>query len=127
MGEDEILAAGFAHNARVCFIAMNIVADVFPDILENRSGAGEVNAGKIGMLENNLSCLRTVGIDKINNAVRHSRLAEYFHQHISGIHRRVRWLPYYHVAHHRTTAGKIACNSGEVERSECIYKSFKRT
>ena len=126
MGQDEVLAAGFAHDARVGFIAGDVLADALPDALEHAGGAGEVDAGKIRVLEDDAAGGGAVHVHEVDDAGRHPGFREQLHQHLGRIYLRIGWLPDHYVAHHGHGRGQIAGNGGEVERREGKHEAFER-
>ena len=54
VGDDEVLAAGLAHDARVGAVAVDLGADRAPHRVEDVGGAGEVHAGEVAVVEHDL-------------------------------------------------------------------------
>ena len=54
VGDDEVLAAGLADDARVGAVAVDVLADLAPELVEHRGRAGEVDAGEVGVGERDL-------------------------------------------------------------------------
>ncbi len=79
MGNDEVLAARFADDAWIGFVAVDVCTNLFPQVLEHRGGSGKVQSGEIGMLEDHLAKLRPIHVDQIDDAIRQTGLPENFH------------------------------------------------
>jgi hypothetical protein len=59
--EDEVLAAGLAHDARVALVLRDVLADGPPHALEDLGGAREVDAGEIGLVHDRVADLTPRG------------------------------------------------------------------
>ena len=49
--DDEVLAAGFADQARIGAVAADVLADLLPHAVEDGGAAGEVDAGELRRVE----------------------------------------------------------------------------
>ena len=77
MGEDEVLPARLADDARVGSVVGDIVADRFPHSPEDRSGTGEVDAGEVRAGHDRVPDLRARTGDEVDDAGREAR---FFHE-----------------------------------------------
>src|SRR5207253_7093476 len=57
VGDDEVLAAGLADDARVVAVPTDVLPDRLPDALEDGRRAGEVDAGELRAGERGLADL----------------------------------------------------------------------
>src|SRR4030095_1125559 len=48
---DEVLAAGFADESRITAVLAEVLPDLLPHAVEDAGAAGEMNAGKIRVVE----------------------------------------------------------------------------
>src|SRR5690606_17699542 len=55
VGEDEVLAARFTHQAWIGAVGVDVGAHRFPHVLERRGAAGEVDARQIRMLQDQIA------------------------------------------------------------------------
>ena len=55
VGDDEVLAARLAHDARVVAVRVDVRADLAPQMLEHGGRAGEVQPGEVRVLEDDVA------------------------------------------------------------------------
>ena len=115
MGEDEVLAAGLAHDAGIVAVGGDILADLLPDALEDFGGASEVEAGQFPAGEDVLGHIGTVAGHEVDDARRKSAVHEQLHVVIVRKHRRAGGLPERHITHDGRSCGQIPADGGEVE------------
>ena len=73
MGEDEVLAARLAHDARVGLVALDVVADRPPHALEDLGRAGEVDPRQIGTRQDGIANLPSAAGHEVDHS--HQRRA----------------------------------------------------
>ncbi len=116
VGEDEVLSAGLADEARVGAVARDVLADAAPHRLEHARRAGEVHAREIGVVEAGVGDGLGRAHDQVDDAVGEARFAEGLHHEVGGVERVGRGLPHHGVAHQRGGRGEVPGDGGEVER-----------
>ena len=99
MGHHEVLAARLSHDPRIGLISVDLTADLFPEPLENRGGAGVVDAGKVGMRKYDLTGDRAGNEDQIHHTIRQSGCFEDLHDDLSAVDLCVGWFPHGHISH----------------------------
>ena len=120
VGQDEVLAAGLADDARVVPVARQVLADLAPQPLEDRGGAGEVQPRELRVAQRHVGHLAAVAGDQVDDAGRHPGLLEQLHGQLRGELLRVRGLPHDGVAHQRRRGRQVAGDRGEVERGHGV-------
>ena len=115
MGDDEVLAARLAHDARVGAVAVHVVADGPPHAVEDRGAAGEVDPRQVGVGEGHLRHGGGVAGDEVDDPRRESRLLQELHEVVRG----------QHGAHQGGGDGKVAADGGEVERSHRVDEALE--
>ena len=126
VGEDEVLAAGLADEARVGAVAVEVGADLVPQVLERRRRAGEVDAGEVLVAQGGLADVDAVAGHQVDDARRHAGLLEQLHRQLGReLLRRAR-LPDDGVAHERRGGRQVAGDGGEVERRDRVDEALER-
>ena len=113
--EDEVLAAGLAHDAGVAAVALQVAADGLPHAVEDAGGAREVQPREAGILQDDLADERARSRDEVDHAVRQPGLLEQLHQVVVRQHRGGGRLPHDGVAHDDRGSGQVGADGGEVE------------
>ena len=126
MGDDEILAARLADNARIRAIAVRVRADLLPHQIEHRRAAGEVQPGEIAVRERSIRDRHRIARKEVDHARRQPCLREDLHHVVRAQHRRHRRLPEHRVAHERGRGGEIASDRREIERRYRVDESLQR-
>ena len=80
MHEDEVLAAGLAHEARIAHVLAQILACLPPEAVERARAAGEMNAGEPLAGRCHLADERAAARQEIDHAVRKTGLLVQLHQ-----------------------------------------------
>ena len=125
--QDKVLTACFPNNSWVRFVAGNVFTHGFPDVLEYSSGSSEVNACKIRVFENHISCSWAIHKYQVDHPIRDTGFLENLHQHLRRIDLGVGSLPYDGIAHQGCGCRQVAGNSSKVERSQGKYEALQRT
>ena len=107
MCEDEILAAGFADETRIRFVARDALADAAPDRLEDRRRAREMDAREIWMHNARIRDARAVAVHDVDDARRKTRRFEELHRVVRRERLILRGLPHDDVAHERAGVGRF--------------------
>ena len=126
VGDDEVLAAGLADDPRVGAVRRDVLADGAPQVLEGRRGAGEVDAGEVGVGQRDLRHVEAVAGEHVDDARRHPRLLEQLHRQRRGELLGRRRLPDHRVAHQRRRGRQVAGDRGEVERRDRVDEALER-
>src|SRR5690606_38281838 len=103
MSDDEVLTPGFSYDARIRPVLVNIFAYGLPHLLEHFRTPGEMQSGKIPMVEHNIANGRAICIDEIYYSFRQACLFQDTHDHLSCIYLSVGRFPHDGVAHQRHT------------------------
>src|SRR5690606_23575693 len=69
VGDDEVLAAGLADQARVGAVLLDVLADRLPQVLEGPGRAGEVDARQVTVLEGDLGDRDAVAGEEVDDAL----------------------------------------------------------
>ena len=125
MCQHKILSARFSHNSRVGFVAVDVGSDFFPEVLEHTGRASEVQARKIGVLEDHVSDGGTVGVHEVDDAVGESCLAKDLHDYPRRVDLGVGRLPYRNVAHQGRRRRQVSCNGREVKWGNRENEAFE--
>ena len=126
MGEDEVLAAGLADDARIAPVARDVGADRLPHSLKDRGAAGEVHAAQVRVVHRRVADLRAAPRYQIDDAVGQPRLLEHLHQPVGRENGGRRRLPDDGVAHHRGAGRQVAGDRGEVEGRDRQHEPLER-
>ena len=127
MGNDEILSACLADDARVGAVAADVLAHLLPHAVEDGGAAGEVNARQLRRVEQDVGDLHRVAGNEVDDARRQSRVFEQAQDVVAAQHRARRGLPDDRVAHLRRRGRQVAADGGEVERRDRVDEAFERT
>jgi hypothetical protein len=76
MGEDEVLAAGLADQARIALVAIDVLGDALPHHAEHVGRAGEVDAGEHRVIEDDVGAAVRQARDEVDDARRHAGFLE---------------------------------------------------
>ena len=125
MHEDEVLAAGFAHEARVADVLAEVLASLTPQRVERVGGTREVDAGEMLRLGGHLADERTATGQEVHHAVGQSGLLVELHQVVVREQGRRRGLPQRHVAHQNGRHAEVRGNRREVERRHGEHEAFQ--
>ncbi len=79
VGDNKILTARFADDSWIGFVFHYVFANRLPDVLENLSTSGKVNAAKIAIFKNYFSGIRTTHVDQVDHTVREPGFLQYLH------------------------------------------------
>ncbi len=126
VGEDEVLAAGLADDARVVLVAVDVVADRLPHALEHLGGAGEVDAGQVGAGQHRVADRASRAGDHVDHAGRQPGLFQKLHDVVRGEQRRRGRFPQADVAHQRRGGRQVAGDAREVERRHREHEALQR-
>ena len=107
MGEDEVLAAGLAHQSGIIGIGRDILAHLFLDALEDPGGAGEVEPRHLGMAHHIFGHIASGAGHKVDDARGQTAPLQQFHIVIIGQYSRAGGFPQGHVAYDGRCSGKI--------------------
>ncbi len=126
VGDDEVLAAGLADDARVRSVAVQVARDALPEGLEGPGRASEVDARQVLAGEARLALRRPVAGDELDDTVGQTGFTEQL-EHVPGAdHRGHRGLPEHHVAHERRGGRQVAGDGREVERRDGEHEALER-
>ena len=125
MGEDEVLAARFADDARIGAIVGDVVADRLPHPLEDRGRAGEVDTGQVRARHDWVADLTSGPGDEVDDAGWEAGGLHELHQIPADENSRRRGFPQHGVPHQGRRGWQIAGNGGEVERCDGKDESFE--
>ena len=126
MDDDEVLAAGFADQARIRAVARDVLADLAPHPLEDFGAAGEVHAAELRRIQEQVADLAGVAGDEVDHAGRHAGRLEQLERVVAAQHRGGGRLPDDRVAHQRGCGREVAADRGEVERRDGVDEAFDR-
>ncbi len=126
VGEDEVLAAGLADDPRVAAVVGDVGADRAPQVLEGGGGAGEVDAGQVGLGEGHLGDVQAVTGDEVDDARRETGRLQQPHGEVRGEALGGRGLPHDRVAHQGGGGGEVAGDGGEVEGRDRVDEALQR-
>ena len=99
MYEDEILATGLAHEARIAYVAVEVLTGLLPETLERSRGACEMNASEILRLGSHLANQGTAARQEVHYAVRQSGFLVELHEIVVRKQGGGGRLPQCHVTH----------------------------
>ena len=105
----------------------HVLADRPPDVLERSGRSGEVDPGKVGMGQSNVTGGLSRRIDQIDDSRRQPGLVEDFHVELGGVVGLIGRLPDDGVPQQCGGAGKVSGDRREVERRDREDESFQRT
>ena len=126
MSDDEVLAAGLTHDARVVAVVGDVRADRLPHALEHRRGTGEVHAREVGARQRGVADLRARPVDQIDDPRRQPCRFVELHQEVRGVRRCRRGFPEDGVPHQGGAAREVAGDRREVERRHREDESLQR-
>src|SRR5699024_5627470 len=69
VGDDEVLAAGLADEARVGAVLLDVGADRLPQVLEGLGGTGEVDAREVAVVQRDVGDGDAVAGDEVDDAL----------------------------------------------------------
>jgi hypothetical protein len=124
--DDEVLAAGLADQSRVRPVSGEVLPDGPPQRLERLGGAGEMDAGQVGVGERHLGHGDAVAGHHVDDTGRQAGRVEEPHREVRGELLGRRGLPHHGVAHQRGRRGQVAGDRGEVERGDRVHEAFER-
>ncbi len=125
MRDDKILSAGLPDDARVGFIGIDIVADLFPDTLEDFCGTRIVQPGEIRMGEQDIRDHGRVSVDAVDHAGRHARLFKDIHDDLGRKDLVIAGFPDHHIAHQGRTGRQVAGNGCKVKWGNGVDEAFQ--
>ena len=124
--DHEVLAARLAHQPRVVPVPPDVLADGAPQMLEGGGGAGEVNAGQVGVGQRDLGHRLPVPGDQVDHPGRQPGRLEQAHQVVRRKLLGRRRLPHHHVAEQRGRGRQVTRDRGEVERRDGQHEALER-
>ena len=125
MGEDEVLAARLADDARVRLVLGDVLTNGLPEVAEDSGAAREVQAGEIGVVEDHIASHRTIDGHQVDDAFRQARFVQQFHDDMCGVDLLIGGLPHDHVAHQRSRNRQVAGDGREVEWRDGKHEAFE--
>ena len=124
--DDEVLAAGFADEARIVAVTRDVVAHSPPHALEDGRAASEMNAPERRGVEQRIRDLHGIARHEVDDTRRQAGRLEQLQHVVRAQHGGGRRLPYHGVAHQRGGAGQVAADGGEVERRDGVHEPLER-
>ena len=124
--DHEVLAAGLADQPRIAVVAVDIGADLLPQVLEGGRRSGEVDAGQPRVGQRHVGNREAVAGDQVDHPGRQPRGLEQLHRQVGRQGLRDRRLPHDGVAHQRRRGRQVAGDRGEVERRDRVDESVQR-
>ena len=115
VGQHEVFASRFAHDARVAAVQLQVFADGLPQVTEHTGGPCEVQSGEVAVLEHHIPGDRAVACHHVDHAVGQPRRLENLHDDLGAVDLGVARFPHDHIAHEGGDGWQIAGNGGEVE------------
>jgi hypothetical protein len=84
MDEDEVLASGLSHDARVGLVLLDVLPERHPHIVKDFRRAGEVDSGEARLIHHRASDFSARARDEVDDSVGKPRFLEELHQVIAG-------------------------------------------
>ena len=122
----KVLAPCLTHKSWVGPVAVDVLADLAPHVLENLSRAGEVDARQLAVMQHLLRDLCRAAAHHVDDAGRHARLEEKLHQEMADQQRLRRRLEHHRVAHEHRRGRKVASDGGEIEGADREDETLER-
>ena len=127
VGKDEVLAAGFAHQAGIVGVGGDVLAHLLPHALEHGGGAGEVESRHLGMAHHIFGHIASGTGHEIDDPCGQAAPLEQLHVIVIGQRRGAGGLPQCHVAHDGRGGGQVAADGGKVEGGNGADEAVQRT
>ncbi len=126
--EVEVLAAGFADDARVALVGgvLDAGGDLGEERAEDGGAAGVVQGGELGVGEDDVGDLFGVAGDELDDVGGETGFDEDGVEDVVGGDGGGGRFPDDHVAHQGGRTWKVAGNGGEVEGCHCVDEAFQR-
>ena len=125
MHDNEVLAAGFADQARIASILAEVLSHLLPHAVEHAGAAGEMNTAKVRVVENSVGNRHRITRQEIDHARRQACGLEELHHVVRAQHRGACGFPQDGVPHQGRRAGEVAANRREVERRHRVDEAFE--
>src|SRR5690606_10191455 len=126
VGDDEVLAARLADDAREGAVAIEPLADAAPERAEGRRAAGEVDAREVLAVERRGALLGAAAREHAPHAVRQARFAQELHDGPRAPELRGRRLPERDVAREDRRGRQVRADGEEVERRDREDEALER-